>query len=80
MPDIVLSVVDQREIGERPVLAFTHYPNLRPFSTGPGGLNLLCGRCQFVLVAGTVREAEHPLMLIRCPSCGSCNDATPEPH
>jgi hypothetical protein len=72
--DVALSVVDRREIGDRPVIAFTGYPVLQPFSTGPGELNLLCGTCGFVLVAGTSPAAGRPRMLIRCPSCGGYND------
>lgn len=74
MSDVALSVVDRQEIGERPVIGFTGYPDLRPFSTGDGGLNLLCGNCGFVIVAGTDDSAGRPQMLIRCPACGGYND------
>lgn len=74
MRDIVLSVVSQEETGTRPVLAFTSYPVLRPFSVGPGEVNLLCGRCRFVLIAGEKAGTERPRMLIRCPACGDSND------
>ena len=74
MSDVVLSVVDRREIGERPVIGFTAYPQLRPFSTGSGELDLLCGGCGFVFVARTTDTAARPVMLIRCPACGGYND------
>jgi hypothetical protein len=72
--DVVLSVVERQEIGERPVIGFTGYPELRPFSSGAGELNLLCGVCGFVLVEGATDADGRPLMLIRCPSCGGYND------
>jgi hypothetical protein len=75
--DVVLAVVDSREVGERPVLGFTCYPELRPFSTGTGALNLLCGECGFVLVEGASGAPGGPLMLIRCPACGQYNDPVP---
>ena len=75
--DVVLPLVGPREAGERPVLGFTCYPELRPFSTGTGDLNLVCGGCRFVLVAGSTGSAERPAMLIRCPSCGCYNDPVP---
>ena len=79
MRDVVLPLVGAGESEERPVLGFTHYPELKPFSTGTGEVNLLCGRCGFVLVAGTTTDSEVPPMLIRCPSCGERNDLhTPE--
>lgn len=71
----MLRVVDASEAAGRPVLGFTGYPELQPFSTGSGHLNLLCGRCRFVLVAGANDSAEWPAPLIRCPACGECNDA-----
>ena len=74
MSDVVLSVVDRQEIGERAVIGFTGYPQLRPFSTGSGELDLLCGGCGFVLVAGSAGPAAQPVMLIRCPACGGYND------
>ncbi len=74
MSDVVLSVVDFREVDGRPVLGFTCYPELRPFSTGTGADNLLCGSCGFVLVGGASGAPGGPLMLIRCPSCGRYND------
>jgi hypothetical protein len=74
MSDVPLSVIDRQEVGERPVIGFTGYPELRPFSTGTGELNLLCGVCGFVLVAGTTYAAGQPRMLIRCPACGGYND------
>ena len=73
MSDVVLSLVDRTEIGERPVIGFTGYPDLRPLSTGGGEMNLLCGTCRFVLV-GTTGPDGYPHMLIRCPACGSYND------
>ena len=74
MRDVVLPLVEPGQAEERPVLGFTHYPDLQPFSSGTGDLNLLCGRCGFVLVAGITSGAEVPAMLIRCPSCGERND------
>lgn len=72
--DVVLPVVRTQETGSRPVLGYTSYPDLRPFSTGSGDLNLVCGGCGFVLVAGSTSTTERPAMLIRCPSCGGYND------
>ena len=77
MSDVVMSVIDRREIRGRPVLGFTSYPEPRPFSTGSGELNLVCGGCGFVLVEGVKRSATYPHLLIRCPACGDCNDPSP---
>lgn len=76
----MLPVVGSQDAGARPVLGYTCYPELRPFSTGPGDLNLVCGGCGFVLVAGSTTSDERPALLIRCPSCGGYNDllAVPE--
>ncbi|WP_395656851.1 hypothetical protein [Nocardioides sp.] len=78
MSDIVLPVVGSSEAGGRPVLGFTCYPELRPFSTGDGDVNLVCGGCGFILVAGSTGTAQRPSMLIRCPSCGRYNDPVPQ--
>lgn len=72
VPDVALAVVVRSEIGELPVLAFTAYPELRPFSAADGDTNLLCGGCAFVLVAGTT-AGPVPQLVIRCPACGSLN-------
>jgi hypothetical protein len=74
MTDVVLSLVDPGRVGERAVLGFTRYPELAPFSTGTGDLNLLCGKCGFVLVASATDADTYPKLLIRCPSCGGYND------
>lgn len=79
MSDVVLPVVRSQEAGGRPVLGFTCYPELRPFSTGDGDENLVCGSCGFVLVAGSTSAAQRPAMLIRCPSCGGYNDPVESP-
>lgn len=85
MPDLLLTSVAPADVGNRNILAFTQYPDRAPFSTGTGGINLLCGVCSFVLVAGADSAAAiAPNLLIRCPSCGSFNgppaeiDAVPD--
>ena len=78
MSDVVLSVVEPPDLEGRPVLGFTAYPELHPFSTGLGTMNLLCGGCRFVLVAGASVDDAVPRMLIRCPACGSLNDPPAE--
>jgi hypothetical protein len=72
MPDHAMVVVDRAAAPGYAVLGFTSYPVPGPFSVGAGDLNLLCGDCAFVVVAGTSWEAV-PRMLIRCPGCGRLN-------
>jgi hypothetical protein len=80
MTDVVLAEVDRSDRKGRPVLAFTRYPDLAPFSTGPGDVNLLCGSCRFVLVQGADEDdGSAGRLLIRCPSCGALNDPGIDP-
>ena len=74
MPDLRLVEVAPADVGDRPVVGFTSFPELAPFSTGDGALDVLCARCSFVLMAGAAPDDVHagPL-LIRCPSCGTVN-------
>lgn len=75
MTDVVLAEVDRKDLNGRPVLGFTRYPQLAPFSTGTGDVNLLCGSCRFVLVQGAAdNDARGAQLLIRCPACGALND------
>jgi hypothetical protein len=75
MTDVVLAEVDRSDLNGRPVLGFTRYPQLAPFSTGPGDVNLLCGGCRFVLVQGAAdNDAGGSRLLIRCPACSALND------
>jgi len=80
MTDVVLAEVGRNDLNGRPVLGFTRYPDLAPFSTGTGNVNLLCGSCRFVLVQG-VEEGDSSAgrLLIRCPACGALNEPETSP-
>jgi hypothetical protein len=50
----------------------------QPIVTFIGGdTDLLCGRCQAVLVQGAAAEAPLGDALLRCPSCEALNDPLP---
>ncbi len=78
VPDVRLQEVEPGDVGDRKVLAFSGYPDLRPFSRGNGSLNVLCARCSFVLIeAAMSQDLAAAGLLIRCPACGALNSPPP---